>query len=46
MAETAIFMYGITAGVMIFLVGLLFGTTARRLGKGGSSPSNLVREGT
>ena len=45
MAETAVYMYGITAGVLIFLAGLLFGTRARRLSRIGSS-STSVMQGT
>ena len=30
MAETEVFMYGVMAGVMIFLAGILFGTRAKR----------------
>ena len=30
MAETEVFMYAVTAGIFIFLAGILFGTRARR----------------
>lgn len=30
MAETQIFMYAVTAGIFIFLAGILFGTRAKR----------------
>ncbi|MEM2140203.1 MAG: hypothetical protein QXJ74_01325 [Nitrososphaera sp.] len=30
MAETQVYMYAVTIGVMIFLTGILFGTRARR----------------
>jgi hypothetical protein len=30
MAETEMFMYAVTAGVFIFLAGILFGTRAKR----------------